>query len=551
MQLNMRWVLPTILVLSLAESGSAFPQKPSQASSEIAGTVRRVGTRRPIQTATVRLLDAGDESVIASTMTSDDGAFRFDGLDPGTYVVEVATQGFAKRRFSAHPKTRQPLRISNAADKIQFDAELYTLSRISGRVVDEKGDGIRGVTVWALANVVATEQGLEWRHLTVLGGTGADGEGNFSIYNLLPGEYFLYAMPTSGSEPGVGFSALPHGAKRALDGYYPQGRSIDEARSVSLGPAETLTDLTIQLTGTQGFCAHGSISGGDGASNNAWHVSAIFDRASRVTRNPISVLRLAPGTQEFTMCGLPAEPLIIELFGPSPGGVAARATLTPRKDVRSEFQLALTATFPLQINARLESETARWCKATELPSAGCYDTGAVRFNLLSPYTYVFMNPRASKDAPGVLSIDAVFTSAYRNVLQLPRGLFVKGARLGLQELIPEEAIVLDGSTRTLDFAIVESQAKLQIEINAAKEFARNVYLVPIGPDAQYWRHIVNVPIPPGDSSAEATGLAPGDYDVVLASGDDPAAALVVMRAAGGLPRVHIEPNKVARISLKH
>jgi hypothetical protein len=142
------------------------------------------------------------------------------------------------------------------------------------------------------------------------------------------------------------------------------------------------------------------------------------------------------------------------------------------------------------------------------------------------------------------------TSAYRNVLQLPRGLCVKRPRLGLQELAPEEAIVLDGNIRALDFAVAESQAKLQIEINAVRDFARNVYLVPVGPDAQYWRHIVSVPVPPGDSSAEATGLAPGDYDVVLATGDDPAAALVAMRAAGGFPRVHIEPNKVARISLK-
>ena len=551
MQLNTRWVLPTILVLALAEGGSALSQQPTPASSEIAGTVRRMDNRRPIQTATVRLLDAGDESVIATTLTGDDGTFRFDRLNPGAYVVEVAAQGFAKRRYSVHPATRQPLRISNAADTIQFDAELQTLSRISGRVVDEKGDGIRGATVWALANVVATELGLEWRHLTVLGGTGADGEGNFRIDNLLPGEYFLYAMPPSGSEPGAGFSALPHGAKRVMDGYYPQGRSFDEARPVSLLPAETLTDFTIQLMGTQGLCAAGTITGGDGASNKLWLVSAISSRPSRATRNPISIRTLPPGTKEFTMCGLPPEPLIVELFVPSPGGVAARTTLTPRKDVRSEFQLDLTATFPLQINARLESESARWCVAKERPSAGCYDTGAVRFNLLSPYTYVFMNPRASKDAPGVLSIDAVFTNAYRNVLQLPRGLYVKGARLGAQELIPEEAVVLDGSVRKLDFTIAESQAKLQIELNTAKDFASNVYLVPIGPDAQYWRHIVSVPIPPGDSRAEATGVAPGDYDVILASGDDPAAALVVLRAAGGLPRVHIEPNKVARISLKH
>lgn len=79
-QLNMRWVLLAILVLALTASGSADSQQPTQASSEISGTVRRVSTRRPIQTATVRLLDAGDESAIASTMTGDDGVFRFGRL---------------------------------------------------------------------------------------------------------------------------------------------------------------------------------------------------------------------------------------------------------------------------------------------------------------------------------------------------------------------------------------------------------------------------------------------------------------------------------------
>jgi hypothetical protein len=548
--LNARWLFRAILLLGFAAVAFAASQQPALVKGEIGGTVLRAAGRRPIQTATVRLLDFADESVIESKMTGDDGVFRFEGLLPGAYVIEISAQGFAKRRYLTSPKTKRPFQITSGGDKIQFEAELHLLARIAGRVIDEHGDGIVGAVIWALANVVATERGLEWRQMTVAGGTGTDTEGNFVISNLLPGEYYLYATPAQGSQPGEGLAALPPGAKRVMDGYYPQARSIEEARPVFVLASESLTDLRIQLAASPSYCAHGTITNGNPSSNGFWYAGAFPDRTSRVTRNPISTTRLSSSAKDLTLCGLPQEPLVVELFGPAPGGVAGRAMITPRKDGNTEFRLDLSTTFSIEINARLDSETARWCQSTELPSAGCYGTGAIRFNLKSPYTYVFMNPRASKVAPGSLTLDTVFPSAYRAVLQLPAGLFLKKAQLGMQSFTPEEATLLDGASRTLDLTIGESQAKLRIELSGAKDFAGTVYLVPIGPDAQYSRQIVSVPILPGESRAETKGLAPGDYDVIPVRGDDPAAAIAVLRNGTGFQRVHIELNGVASISLK-
>jgi hypothetical protein len=465
-------------------------------------------------------------------------------------MLEASSNGFAKRRFLTNPKTHQVLRITSAAEKLQVDADLNNLSRISGRVVDAQGDGIAGAVVWAVANVVATERGLEWRRLTVLGGAGSDGEGNFTVSNLLPGEYFLYAMPVPGSQSGGGYSSLPHGTKRLMDGYYPQGRSLEEARRVSVLSGESLTDYTIQLPAAPGYCAHGTIIGGQNSTSSIWLVTALADRQSKVVRNPVSSMQLKTGAQEVTLCGLPAEPLVVELFGPGAGAVVATASFTPSKEDRTEFRLEVRPTFPLQINTHLDSETARWCKATELPAAGCYDTGQLRFQLQAPYTYIFMNPKAVKDGPGSLTINAVFPGHYRGTIEPPAGLYVKQAKLGVQGVAADEAVVLDGGVRTLDVALAESLSKVQVEVKGAKEFAGTVYLVPVGPDAQYWRPIVSVPVEAGAVVAEAKGVAPGDYEVVVASGDDPAAAIAVMRAGTGFPRIHVEVNGSTRVTVK-
>ncbi len=544
-----RWVIASVLLLCTLSTVFAL-QPPVPPKGAIAGVVRRATTGRPIGAATVRLLIASDESEAASTLSGDDGTFRFSDIPAGTYMVEASATGFAKRRYSTNPRTREPLRITSTAEKLQVEADLKSLSRISGRVVDAQGDGIPGAVVWAVANVVATERGLEWRRLTVVGGSGSDGEGNFTVSNLLPGEYFLYATPVPGSQAGAGYSSLPHGAKRLVDGYYPQGRSLEEARRVSLLSGESLTDMMIQLPAAPGYCAHGTITGGESATNSRWLVAALADRQSKIVRNPISTLELKTGAKEVTLCGLPAEPLVVELFGPGAGGVVATASFTPSKEDRTEFQLEVHPTFPLQINTRLDSETARWCKATELPGAGCYDTGTVRFQLQAPYTYIFMNPRATKDGPGALSINAVFSGYYRGSIEPPPGLYVKQVKLGVQGVAPDEAVLMDGGVRALDVTLAESLAKVEVEVKDAKEFAGTVYLVPVGPDAQFWRQIVSVPVAAGEPAAEAKGVAPGDYEVVVVSGDDPAAALPVMRAGTGFPRVHVELNRSTRVSVR-
>ncbi len=543
-------LLVVALISNISSAVSAQTARAAQGGGELSGVVRRAGIRTAISGATVRLLDAGDESAAFTTMTSDEGAFRFDSLRPGAYLLEISARGFVKRRYLAHPATKRPFRIGNEKDAVHFDAELQTLPRLHGRVVDAQGAGLPGVMVWALANIVATERGLEWSHLTVSGGGGTDGDGNFTISNLLPGEYHLYAFPVQDGLSSPGLSALPHGARRVVEGYYPLARNLEESRPVTLLPGEALTDILIQLPVAPTSCAHGSITSTVPISSSPWYVGAMTESNSRATRNPIASQRLDPGAKELRLCGLPQEPLVVELYGPAPGGVAGRAQFTPRKEEPSEFSIELTGTFPLQIRTSLVGGTARWCKSSELSSAGCYDTADVRVRLQSNYTYVFLNPIATRIAPGELSLDTVFKGAYRTVVRLPRGLYVAKAQLGTQPLTPDESILLDGSVRSMDFQIAETNSQVNLELSSAKDFAGTVYLVPVGAAAQSWRQIVAVPVSPGESRVQAAGVAPGDYDVIAVDSAEPAAAIAVLRNSGSFPRVHIEVNTAVSVSLK-
>ncbi|MCZ0935922.1 MAG: carboxypeptidase-like regulatory domain-containing protein [Gemmatimonadetes bacterium] len=86
----MTWHLVFVaLALSVAWPMTAAGQEPGR----VAGVVRAEDTGQPVAGAAVRL--AGGDVVVAETVTGASGAFAFDGIAPGEYVLGVRRIGFA------------------------------------------------------------------------------------------------------------------------------------------------------------------------------------------------------------------------------------------------------------------------------------------------------------------------------------------------------------------------------------------------------------------------------------------------------------------------
>ncbi|MEO6486651.1 MAG: TonB-dependent receptor, partial [Thermoanaerobaculia bacterium] len=107
------FALPGLLTLMAAASIQAQQTPPRPAGpppvgpGEVRGTVVAEGDKAPIGRATITVRSKRDSSLVAGAIAGDDGAFRIQGLRPGTYYLRITQLGFSPRTtpdFSVTPE---------------------------------------------------------------------------------------------------------------------------------------------------------------------------------------------------------------------------------------------------------------------------------------------------------------------------------------------------------------------------------------------------------------------------------------------------------------
>jgi hypothetical protein len=141
-------------------------------------------------------LRRGEESFSATTDPS--GRFAIRGLQPGTYHPEpIPPPGTRVQEF--FPQT---IELLDARGCATFDVGLEPDGRVTGRVVDAGGRGVRGLTVGLRVPAAAKGAPALATHLRTL----TDSDGRFEIAGVPPGRFLLVAESNQSSRvflPGV------------------------------------------------------------------------------------------------------------------------------------------------------------------------------------------------------------------------------------------------------------------------------------------------------------------------------------------------------------
>ena len=180
----------------------------------------------------VRELDAipGSQVMVSgpdtrSVVTRSDGRYSLTGLRPGSYTVTAQLPVTLAGRASIEPQSfvlesAQP----HACAEVNFVASIN--SRISGDVIDERGNPLRGVFVQLrLADQVNLTRGPAGA------GTNTDTAGRYQFDNLPPGRYLIGLNTEIGPNPGMPFAPVH---ARTLDGHALA--SLDLGDSVAMAP---------------------------------------------------------------------------------------------------------------------------------------------------------------------------------------------------------------------------------------------------------------------------------------------------------------------------
>jgi protocatechuate 3,4-dioxygenase beta subunit len=219
------------------------PNQEIKAGGVIRGRITSLDTGKPLRRAQVRLASEYDfPGTPRTASTSTDGRYEFRDVAPGRYTLRVERSGYlaltyGQRRPGEHGR---PLEIAEkeVADKVDF--ALPRMSVISGRVFDDLGEPIAGVTVWVLQ-----ARYIQGRRQLVATGVNAttDIMGRYRLLSLTPGDYVVM---------GTTRETWPHDSDpKQVFGYastyFPGKSTAAQAQRVKLGVAQQASGIDFNL----------------------------------------------------------------------------------------------------------------------------------------------------------------------------------------------------------------------------------------------------------------------------------------------------------------
>jgi protocatechuate 3,4-dioxygenase beta subunit len=224
----------------------------AQASGSIEGIVVAAGSSMPVARATVRLETATGRTVSESTATLD-GHFVISDVAPGKYRIIADHEGFNSNGRGLQV-TVDPGRKSD------ITLAIVPLGAISGRVIDSDGLPMVGIQVQAL---IFSRDDRGRRTLFPTRSVQTDDHGEYRIYWLFPGTYFVREDPVSPTVANPTSKAIP---QQLISTYFPNSVDAAGARLVEVRSGETVSGTDIRQVEMRKHRVSGFVSSPEGSS---------------------------------------------------------------------------------------------------------------------------------------------------------------------------------------------------------------------------------------------------------------------------------------------
>src|SRR5438552_2885306 len=166
-------------------------QDDTPATGLIAGRVLAADTGRAVKRARV-FASAAELPSGRGVLTDDAGVFQLAELPAGRYTLSVSKSGFVSLSYGQRRPLQAgtPLQLADGQEIKDIELRLPRGSVIAGHVYDETGDPMPGVLVRVLR--YQYQQGD--RRLAPAGTTQTDDQGQYRVWGLMPGDYYVDAQ---------------------------------------------------------------------------------------------------------------------------------------------------------------------------------------------------------------------------------------------------------------------------------------------------------------------------------------------------------------------
>jgi hypothetical protein len=422
----------------------------------IEGTVVRAGSGEPIVGAQVTIAAAGTTPrvTLPAALTDRTGKFTFPQLQPGSYTITAASNGYAKQAYGQRQADSSaiPIPLTSAQTK-NISIALTPAGSVAGRVRNSNGRPAPGVVVRLVRRRYNSNGQASFDSVA---SDRSDDRGAYRFYWVSPGRYHVMA-----GAPG-GFSARVEASDNSNEvagnyayTFFPGHTDFEKAVPITVRSGVETDGLDFALTDTRQFRISGrvidprtgqpptNISGviyqrditGAGSSL-VYGNSGYNSQSGSVSYGPMPPGRYSIRVAVSQDPGNPNAPINPE--------VAVTAVVTDANVDLGVLRLEL----PSAITGRITSDAP-------LPAdrRGGVSTAAV--SLLSPESLNSEDPRHSVNIRPQQdgTFTANFTPSLLRVADSVPGFFVREARL-------------DGADALGDFARISRASNLQIELSS-------------------------------------------------------------------------------------
>jgi carboxypeptidase family protein len=428
-----------------------------------------------------------------STITGSGGSFAMQDFEPGKYQLTVMKGGYARMQYGArspgHPGTT--LSFDPGQQMRDLVIRLMPQAVITGRVLDEDGEPVAQASLQLFR--YAYSRGKRQRQVSDYALTNDLGE--YRLFDLAPGRYFLSAIPIP--EEAQGRSAA---GQNYAPTYYPGTTDPAGAGLLDLRPGMQLRGIDIPLMRTKTARLRGrTILPAKGQPNQQTNVMLVPRDQSRSFFSQGGPNIDAQGTFEFRLV-TPGSYFLIAQWLQGEKLFSAQQAIDVRENDIENIVLELSP--PTELKGNLRVEGRRLENVADLQI------------MLEPAASGFLgwlSGRVHND--GSFTVDHVAPSQYQLSVQgAPEDCYVKSARLRDKDIMESGIDTSRGAAGTLEVVLTVGGQVEGVVLNAEEQPATGAAVVLVPDSArrsqsrlyketttdQYGRYNIK-------------GIAPGEY----------------------------------------
>ena len=455
----------------------------------------------------------------APTATTDrDGRFTFANVTPGPYTVRVQKDGyFGKPEGGAYPPTGA-IHVNVAASETK-DASLSMIpgGLIGGRVFDANGQLISN----AIVNALKVGYALGHAELTGQTSKGTDDRGEFRLFWVPPGDYYVTAEPPRAA-PAPGAGPAGQGNKT----FYPGTTAVTEARVITIKGGEEILGIDIGIRPTSLFKVSGQVSSlipppasqlGAPAVNAAVLVLLSPDGNAPDDTKQVGTVPLVPTTGKFEINLLPGT---YDLFARVPDPGAQTAGGAPQAWGRARLEVRDTDISNVLITIPPSTEV----KGT-VSAAGGKVPPSLRVQLMPDEASAAKIPAYQQvrarsvtvNADGSFSVPAMPEGRFRvsAVAGLPQDMYLSDVQQGAQSVFDSGFSVNTRNANPIEVVLASGAGTVNgVVVDGPMKVVQGATVVLV-PEARRRSNRALYVQTSSDASGRFTlrGVAPGDYKV--------------------------------------